>query len=105
MKRLLTVIATTFCIVQGYSQMQEFVDYRIEVVEGMPKAEVGTYQFIIVNPKFSPAYTTDILYFIERERKDEQDVVISISDYVDLYIPSRKKIQSKDFVPLVEIHY
>lgn len=103
MKRLLTIIASTLFITQSYSQVQEFVNYRIDIIEGMPKAEVGTYQFIIVNPKFNPAYTTDILFFIERERKEDQDVVISISDYVDLYIPSRKKIQSKDFEPLDEI--
>lgn len=103
MKRLLTIIASTLFVTQSYSQVQEFVNYRIDIIEGMPKAEVGTYQFIIVNQKFNPAYTTDILFFIERERKEDQDVVISISDYVDLYIPSRKKIQSKDFEPLDEI--
>lgn len=103
MKKLLIIIVATLFITHSYAQVQEFVDYRIEIVEGMSKAEVGTYQFIIVNPKFNPVFTTDILFFIERERKEEQDVVISISDYVDLYIPSRMKILSKDFEPLDEI--
>lgn len=105
MKRLLTVIVATFFVTLSFSQVQEHVNYQIDNTEGMKKAEIGTYQFIITNPKLSQAFTTEILYFIEKERKDTQDVVITISEYVELYIPSRNKIQSKDFVPLDEIHY
>jgi hypothetical protein len=81
-------------------QYEEYVDYRIEVTEGMPMAKEGTFQFIIVKPKVDPAFTTEILYFIERERQPKGDKVIHISEFVDLYIPSFETISSKDFIPL-----
>jgi hypothetical protein len=102
MKRLLLLVASTLLVSTSYSQYVENVDYSIGITENMPKAASGTYQFIIIEPKYNPAFTTDILYFIERERHETQDRVISISNYVDLYIPSREKITKKDFLPLEE---
>ena len=102
MKKLLLLVASTLLVSVSYSQFVENVDYHIEITENMPKAEVGTYQFIIIEPKGTPAFTTEILYFIEHERHQTQDRVISISNYVDLYIPSKEKITSKSFVPLDE---
>jgi hypothetical protein len=62
-----------------------------------PMANEGTFQFIITEPKFQPVFTTDILYFIEQNRDELNDKVIELPYYVTLYIPSRKKISSKDF--------
>ena len=40
---------------------------------------------------------------IERERKQSVDVVIPISEHVDLFIPSTDKINSNTFEALEEI--
>lgn len=82
-----------------FSQYEENVNYHIPITDGMPKAEDGTYQFI-VNPKFNPVFTNDILYFIEANRKQDEDVTISLMYCAELYIPSRNKINSANFTPL-----
>jgi|APGre2960657404_1045060.scaffolds.fasta_scaffold197507_2 hypothetical protein len=102
MKKLLLLVASTLLVSVSYSQFsyKEKVDYHIEITEGMPKAQEGTFQFVILQPKVEPAFETDILFFIERERKENEDVTISISEFVDLYIPSRSTVSSNNFVPL-----
>lgn len=102
MKRLLLLFTAISISYFANSQFkyQEYVDYHIEITEGMPMAEEGTFQFVVLKPKVDPAFTSEILYFIERERDDKHDRVIQISEFVELYIPSRKTISSKDFVPL-----
>lgn len=102
MKRLLLLVASNFLLITGFSQVKytEYVDYNIPIEEGMPMAKEGTFQFIIVKPKVLPAFSSEILYFIERERQPSKDRVIRISEFVDLYIPSLETISSKDFVPL-----
>ena len=69
----------------------------------LSKAKIGTYQFIVHDSKIVPAFTTETLYFVEQERKQSEDVVVPISEHVDLYIPSRDKINSKTFEPLEEV--
>ena len=82
----------------GFAQTNQFVDYSIVVTDGMPKAETGTFQFILSDSKRVPAFTTDILYFIE-------DVALPIAKDVVLYIPSKEKIASEDFEPLTEMSF
>lgn len=85
-----------------YSQYEENVNYHIQINEGMTKAQEGTYQFI-VNPKFNPVFTEDILYFIEENRRQDEDVTISLMYCADLFIPSRNKINAPNFTPLTFI--
>ena len=89
----------------SFAQTNQFVDYSIVVTDGMPKAETGTFQFILSDSKRVPAFTTDILYFIERERKQSEDVALPIAKDVVLYIPSKEKIASEDFEPLTEMSF
>jgi len=63
----------------------------------------GTYQFIM-KTKMQVVFTTDIIDFIEKNRKDDQDVIINYSEFVDIYIVSRKKINSSDFKPFSEAY-
>lgn len=85
----------------SYSQYEPLVNYNIPITEGMQKAKEGTYQFI-VDPKYKPVFTIEILYFIEHERKNDEDVLISLMKCVDVFIPSRQKINSTSFLPLSE---
>lgn len=96
---VIVVISTNNSV---FSQYEENVNYHIPITEGMPKAQDGTYQFI-VNPKFNPVFTDDILYFIEQNRKQDEDVTISIMYCADLFIPSRNKINAANFTPLAFI--
>ena len=83
----------------SHAQYEPIVNYKIPITERMPKAKEGTFQFI-VDPKYKPVFTIDILYFIERERKDEDDVLISLMECADVFIPSKQKINSNNFLPL-----
>ena len=89
----------------SYAQINEFVDYSITITEELPKAIPGTYQFIITDSKTVPAFTTDILYFIEQERKQTEDLALQIEKNVILFIPSKDKINSESFEPLSEMSF
>jgi len=105
MRLLVLTIITGFAINANnftFSQYEEYVNYHIPIEEGMLKAEEGTFQ-IIVNPKFNPVFTTELLYFVEKNRKQDEDVTISLMYCADLFIPSRNKINSSDFTPLTLI--
>ncbi len=69
-------------------------------VETPTVAKEGTFQFIIQDAKGEPAFTTDILILIEERRLQSEDVVIKLSEKIDIYIPSRNKINAKDYLPL-----
>lgn len=86
-----------------FGQTSIYPDTRVENTQSLSKAEVGTYQFIIHDSKVMPAFTTNILYFIERERKESTDVAIPLSENVTLFIPSREKINSENFETLKEM--
>ncbi|NVK65745.1 MAG: hypothetical protein HWE22_14220 [Flavobacteriales bacterium] len=85
------------------AQSAPYPNTRIENTQGLVQAEEGTYQFIIHDSKVMPAFTTNILYFIERERKQSIDVAIPLSENVTLFIPSREKINSENFEALAEM--
>lgn len=87
------------------SQTNEYVDVTVTITDGMIPAPEGTFQFIVHNSKQTPAFTTDILYFIEIQRKENQDVSLSISEDITLYIPSRNTISSSSFEPLEQLAY
>jgi hypothetical protein len=65
----------------------------------MTPAEEGTFQ-ILVDPKYKPVFTNELLYFVETNRKNSTDVWIKLMPCAELYIPSREKINSPDFTPL-----
>lgn len=97
----LTIVTFFLISSETKAQIQDLVNYKIEVLEGMQPAAIGTYQFEI-DPKYQPAFTSDILYFIERERKESEDVYIQLMPCASVYIPSRQKISSPDFQALPE---
>ena len=102
-KKLNPLLSLLFFVVFSFSSFaQGYVDYNVENKEGLSKAEPGTYQIIIILPKGEPVFTTEILYFIEKNRLQDKDQVISLSPNVDLYIPSKAKIESPDFELLEE---
>lgn len=87
----------------AFSQTTEIVNTNIVITSDMVMAKKGTYQIIIYDAKFTPAYTTDILYFIEQNRKPTEDVTLFIEENVVLFIPSESTINKSDFEPLEEI--
>lgn len=87
----------------AFGQSPNYVDVSIEITPDLVMAEVGTYQFIVSDSKGTPAFTTEILYFVERERTQSNDLRLRLSENVELYIPCRDKINSANFNPLPEI--
>ena len=69
------------------------------------KAKVGTYQIIIKSTKMEPVFSDETFIIIESNRKENDNVTIVLSQYVDVFIPSRKVIKSKTFKPLTEFYY
>lgn len=99
MKSTLTTILFMLIALTSISQYEEHVNYHITVVDGMSKAEEGTFQ-LTITPKFKPVFTDDLLYFIEAQRDENKDVRISLMDCAELFIPSREKVNSPSFVAL-----
>jgi len=89
-KVFITVALATLCLI-SFSQ-----------VENSQKAKAGTYQIIIHTNKVEYAFTDEFLIYIEDKRDEEEDIMINLTMYVDLFIPSRKTINSKDFMQLSE---
>jgi hypothetical protein len=88
---------------QSEYNSQTVIEDTQDLPKDLPKAKVGTYQFIVHDSKVIPAFINEILYFVEKERKQSEDVVVPISEHVDLYIPSKDKINSETFEPLEEV--
>ena len=101
-KKILFLGLFCFASLTGISQYEPYVNLNITITQEMPKAEEGTYQ-ITVNPKFSPVFTTELLYFIEQNRKEDEDITISLMYCAELFIPSKNKISSPNFEPLQSI--
>lgn len=83
----------------SFGQYEEIVDYKIQLSEGMTSAPEGTYQ-ILIDPKYNPVFTSELAYFVESNRKKNEDVWIKLMPCAELYIPSKNKINSIDFQPL-----
>lgn len=99
---LIGLFASLSC--SAYSQT-EFVNTNIVITSDMVMAKKGTYQIIVYESKFTPAFTTDILYFIEQNRKSDEDVTLRLAENIVLFIPSESAINRADFQPLEEIGY
>lgn len=65
----------------------------------------GSFQFQISKDDHKVMLYPDLANFIESSRKEEEDVFITLDEYVTLYIPSIKKIGSTDFVSLPMFYY
>jgi hypothetical protein len=103
MKQILLLGLFVLFSCAAFSQSSEYVNTQIEITSDMVKAQKGTYQIIIYDSKFTPAFTSDILYFVEQNRKPNEDVSLFIAENVVLFIPSRSTISKPDFQPLEEI--
>ena len=58
----------------------------------------GTYQFIIKH-KTDFLITSETFDLIEENRKETEDVTITLSDYLDVYIASKQTIKQNSFKP------
>lgn len=102
--KLILILGLCVAMSYGVEAQSEYNSHTvIEDTQELPKAKIGTYQFIVHDSKVMPAFTSEILYFIEKERKQSNDLVVPISEHVDLYIPSKDKINSETFEPLKEV--
>ncbi|MBE2245646.1 MAG: hypothetical protein IAE67_00165 [Candidatus Competibacteraceae bacterium] len=63
----------------------------------------GTYQFIM-KTKVKEVFSSDILDFIEKHRKENEDVEVDYSAYSRIRILSKNKISASDFTPLTELY-
>ncbi len=61
----------------------------------------GTFRFIFTKG-VKQVFTNDIFQLIEKNRKDDEEVVLVLSDYCKIQILSRKDIQAPDFKPFSE---
>ncbi|MES2761473.1 MAG: hypothetical protein V4677_04670 [Bacteroidota bacterium] len=63
----------------------------------------GTYQFII-KQKTDFLITSETFQLIENNRKETEDVTITLSDYLDVFIPSKQTINQPSFKPLTKTY-
>jgi hypothetical protein len=92
-KKLFLLVTFSVLSIISYSQL--------EVLQ-KPKANPGTYQIILHTDKMEYAFTDEFLMYIEEKRDETKDVTINLNMFVDVFIPSKESIDSKDFIPLTE---
>ena len=66
------------------------------------KAKVGTYQIYGLDAKFKHAFTDETFIYIEEQRKEHENVTITLNYGAAVFIPSKEAISSPDFKPLIE---
>ncbi len=74
-------------------------------IDEKPKAQPGTYQFIVLNTKMQCLYTEETFIFIEEKRQENEDITIHLNEFTDVFIPSKKTIASPSFQLLPEYFY
>ena len=68
-------------------------------------AAKGTYQFQVWNQKMRYYFTIETFILIEDLRQENSDTTVKLNPMTDVFIPSRKKINTADFKSLPEFHY
>ena len=88
-----------FTPIIGYTPQLETTSKRNEKFS-FPEIEKfdGTYQFIIKH-KTDFLITSETFELIEANRKETEDVTITLSDYLDVYIASKQTIKENSFKP------
>ncbi len=84
MKKIITTFSLLLIASIGFSQVA---------------AEEGTYQ-LIQNKKSGDVFTTDLLHFIEENRHDTREMIISLTEHTQVRILSKERINSLSFIPL-----
>lgn len=69
-------------------------DFRFPEIENFD----GTYQFI-VKQKSNFLFTTETFQIIEKNRQENSDVTITLSEFLDVFIYSKNSIKQAGFVP------
>lgn len=67
------------------------------------KATAGSYQLILSDPNHQFAVNDAFLIWIEENRKQTEDQYIAINEYIKVFVPAVKTIQSEDFKPLQSV--
>ncbi len=61
----------------------------------------GTYRFIFTKG-IRQAFTTDIFEVIDKNRKENEEVTLVLSEYCKLQVLSRKQITAPGFIPFTQ---
>ncbi len=94
------------CNLYGFSQQNTVTrKYSADEIRIKSSALKGTYQFQVWNEKMRYYFTTETFILIEELRQENSDTTLKLNPMTDVFIPSRKKINSPDFKPLPEYHY
>ncbi len=110
-KIILSVFVAVFCITgnvsaqknfnqnSGYTPQLETNSKRNEKFS-FPEIEKfdGTYQFIIKH-KTDFLITSETFDLIEENRKETEDVIITLNGYLDVFIASKQSIKQSSFKP------
>jgi hypothetical protein len=65
----------------------------------------GTYQFQIKKETYAPLISISTLERIKNSRLENEDNVIALDTYIDIFIPSQNKVESSEFKPLEQSLY
>ncbi|NRA11403.1 MAG: hypothetical protein HRT57_05550 [Crocinitomicaceae bacterium] len=99
---LLSLVVLCLCCISN-NAIGQSTSVETSSLEKM--ASPGTYQIIVKKRKTKPVFTKDLLYLIESERKENEDVLFPLSELVDIFIPSLTTINDQNFVPLEQMIY
>lgn len=101
---LCCVVFLTFLSVQAFAQKDNIhgEELKMAVKPAFSFPEIknfdGTYQFVL-SEKRNVSVHTYLLDLIEKSRKKDEDVVLELSTYCKVIVPSENRIKSSDFTP------
>jgi hypothetical protein len=98
MRLVLTFLFLIVCFFGFSQQTNELIKDEFK-----PKAIKGTFQLIFLTSNADPVIlTTELLQFINYSRLENNDTTIPLTQNVNVFIPSTRKINNPEFQPLVE---
>lgn len=97
-----TLLFSTYVLIMsfvGYAQEQN------PELTNRSVAKEGTYQIRLSSSKFEYVYTLETLEYFESQRKEQEDYLLVINHFVTVFLPSKEKIESRNFTPLTAVIY
>ena len=107
MKKLPLILMLLLSVgtINSYAQEPYSTEHENQELRDKWSKAKGTFQVQVIGVRLKPQIHISIVYEIERARKKETDTYIEYSENIRIYIPSRSKINQKDFEPLEYITY
>ena len=105
LKQFSVIVILFFTAISFGQEAKRNNDSEASRISMINVAAEGTYQFIISSNKQKYIFAKETFVMIERKRKLNEDITIELNQFVSVFIPSKNKINSNNFVQLAQYLY